>query len=82
MMQLDNVRHRIIHDEKFPTPDDKYHACEQYGILQSLKNLRTFPWIDERVIDGRLELHGWYYDLTQGQLHVFEEDKKEFQRIL
>jgi carbonic anhydrase len=81
MMQLDGVKNKIIHDGKFSTPEERCHACEQYGVLQSLQNLRTFPWINERVIDGRLMLHGWYYDLTQAKLYAFEDNKEGFQQI-
>ncbi len=54
-------------------------ACEQRAILVSLKNLATFPWIAQRVADKKLALHGWYFDIAQGQLlgyntktHTFE----------
>jgi carbonic anhydrase len=34
----------------------------------SLKNLLTYPYIEERVKDGRLQIHGMYYDLGKGIL--------------
>jgi carbonic anhydrase len=43
-------------------------ACEQAAILLSLENLLTFPWIAQRVKKGTLFLHGWYFDLSQGEL--------------
>lgn len=43
-------------------------ACEQAAILTSLQNLLTFPWIEERVVEGHLQLHGWYFDLVRGGL--------------
>lgn len=43
-------------------------ACEQRAILVSLDNLMTFPWVQERVKNGELALHGWYFDIEHGQL--------------
>jgi carbonic anhydrase len=59
----------------------KNRACEQAAILISLENLLTFPWIDERVKDGRLLLHGWYFDISVGQLHSYCPDKQAFVQL-
>ena len=33
--------------------------CELAAIDVSLANLMTFPWVEARVQDGSLQLHGW-----------------------
>jgi carbonic anhydrase len=38
--------------------------CEKESINNSLNNLLTFPWIKQAVDEGRLQLHGWYYDFV------------------
>jgi carbonic anhydrase len=38
-------------------------ACEQAAIRISLQNLLSFQWVKERVHAGRLNLHGWYFDM-------------------
>jgi len=43
-------------------------ACEQAAIRVSLKNLLTFPWVRERVQRQQLWLHGWYFDMDNGEL--------------
>lgn len=48
--------------------------CEREAIKVSLANLMTFPWIAERVKDGALEVHGWYFDLANGALLRLEDD--------
>lgn len=61
------VREKVL--ENFGEVTDKScTACEMAGILHSLDNLMTFPWIAERVADGRLDLHGWYFDMESGTL--------------
>lgn len=51
-----------------PPGEARQRACEHESIKVSLGNLATFPWIRDRVDAGRLQLHGWYYDLADARL--------------
>ena len=53
-------------------PEEQARACEKEAILVSLRNLLTFPWVKERVASGRLSLHGWYYNISTGQLKYYD----------
>ena len=61
------------------TDDVKARACEQSAVLVSLENLMTFPFIRQRVGDGRLRLHGWYFDISSGQLLAFNPKQQKFE---
>lgn len=54
------------------TPDPQ-HALELETVKVSLANLRTFPFIADREKTGMLELHGAYFGIAEGQLHVLDE---------
>lgn len=51
-------------------PAAAQRRCEQEAVKTSLANLMTFPWVAERVREGKLELHGWYFDLETASLFV------------
>lgn len=51
---------------------------ELEGVRLSLRNLMDFPWIRERVSGGRLKLHGTYFAISDGVLHVLDEATGEF----
>ena len=51
-------------------PAAAQRCCEQEAVKISLGNLMTFPWVAERVRDGKLELHGWYFDLETASLFL------------
>lgn len=53
--------------------DDPQHALELETVKVSLANLRTFPFIVEREEAGQLKLHGAYFGIAEGQLHVLDE---------
>src|SRR3546814_8232455 len=42
--------------------------AERAAVTGSLHNLLTYPWISERVEQGTLALHGWWFDLETGDL--------------
>jgi carbonic anhydrase len=46
---------------------------ELEGVRLSLRNLRSFPWVREREQAGRLKLHGAYFAISDGILHVCDE---------
>jgi carbonic anhydrase len=57
---------------------EDFRAMELEGVRVSLANLRTFPWVRERELDGRLKLHGAYFAIADGVLHLLDEAKGEF----
>ena len=51
---------------------------ELEGVRLSLRNLMGFPWVRERVESGRLTLHGAYFAIADGVLHVLDEATGQF----
>ncbi len=68
---------------ELPEKDAKLQqrAAEQGAILLSLENLRTFPWINQRIAEGTLSLHGWYFDLNAGELFEYRPCTGLFQKF-
>jgi carbonic anhydrase len=62
------AREQIEQEHAEASSEVRHRACEQQAILVSLDNLMTFSWIRERVEQGRLALHGWYFDIERGEL--------------
>ncbi|GMJ12901.1 A. THALIANA BETA CARBONIC ANHYDRASE 5, beta carbonic anhydrase 5 [Hibiscus trionum] len=50
--------------------------CEKESINNSLLNLLTYPWIEERVKKGVLSLHGGYYDFVDCTFEKWTLDYK------
>ncbi len=49
-------------------------AMEQAGVKVSLANLRTFPCVAELESQGRLKLRGAFFAISDGILHLLDED--------
>lgn len=56
-------------------------ACEQQSILGSLNNLMSFPWIRDAVEQGKLTLHGWYFDIEHGELLGYNSTSNQFEAL-
>jgi carbonic anhydrase len=55
--------------------------AEQETVAISLANLMTFPWVRERVMDRRVSLHGWYFDVENGELLRLDSRTNTFQKV-
>ena len=75
---LTPVRDRIRADH--PVLDRAaFRAMEHEGVRVSLRNLRTFPWVREREDAGNLKLHGAFFAISDGVLHLLDEATGAFQ---
>nr|WP_315255049.1 carbonic anhydrase [uncultured Duganella sp.] len=68
------VKRELAHRESA----EQHHACELASILQSLDNLLTYPWLKRRVDEGKLKIHGWYFDLESGALMAYSARQQQF----
>lgn len=60
-------------------PEVQIKACEQRAILESLANLMTFSCVRKGIEEGTLSLHGWYFDISAGDLLCYSTDTGAFE---
>lgn len=75
-MEIVRERHNIDGD----TPlDPKYlnEAIEE-NVLQQVQHLRTHPVVAAKLATGKLEIHGWVYDIKSGNIRCCGRDSIEF----
>ena len=81
MRMVESVRKSVINELPDATVEEQIRECEKRAILVSLENLMTFSWIKEKVDSAQLTLHGWYFDIAQGQLLSFNKQSKRFEDL-
>jgi carbonic anhydrase len=72
------ARERVLAELPAKSAPLQERACEQASILVSLENLMTYPWIEQRVTARRVHLHGWYFDIAQGDLLCYNPARNAF----
>lgn len=75
------ARARVMRTMPDATTDQCARACEKEAIAVSIDNLMSFPWIQTPVDDGRLYLHGWYFELESGTLSVLDQASRLFSEV-
>jgi len=74
---LDEARDAVLakHEKVDATA---FVEMELRAVQVSLQNLRTFPWVAERVAAGKLALHGCHFSINDGKLYVLDEAEGVF----
>jgi carbonic anhydrase len=56
----------------------RHQALSHANILVQLDNLKTHTYINQALAEGRLAIHGWYYDILSGHIERFDEGASKF----
>ena len=67
------VREAGIEDE-----EERLHRLEKEGVIVSLENLMTFPFVRRAVEEEALQIHGLWTDIGAGDLEWFDPEAGEF----
>ncbi len=63
-------------------PDDGLHAelasLIRGNVVAQLLNLKAQPSVSRAMMEGRLAVHGWYYEILSGRIERFDEDARRF----
>ncbi|MCW1383501.1 carbonic anhydrase [Novosphingobium sp. KCTC 2891] len=77
---LDAAREPVAH-EHGTTGRVAERAMEQAAVKVSLQNLRTFPCVRSKERAGQLKLRGAFFAISDGLLHVLDEDTGDFSPV-
>lgn len=61
--------------------DDQACACSRRALVSSLDNLLTYPWVAEKYDRNKLQIHGWYFNLSEGDLQRYNKDTDSFESL-
>ncbi|MGH8526999.1 MAG: carbonic anhydrase [Gammaproteobacteria bacterium] len=76
----------IAYEARASVQERYAHASLEEQLIQlehelvrlSLRNLMSFDWIRSRLERRALALHGWYFGIASGVLHVMDAETGEF----
>lgn len=77
----DEARRRTLIIARDRPIEMQLRILEQEAIKTSLANLLTFPWIEDRVVDGRLRLHGWSFAIKEGEIRAYLPELDAFEPL-
>lgn len=74
---LDRVQRAELIDHQLPLVEQ----LSQVNVLQQLDHLRTYKLVREREEQGEVFLHGWWFDVSTGELFAFDTERGGFVRL-
>lgn len=62
-----------------PNPKlSKHNQVSQWNVLLQLEHLKTYPSVKKRMQEGKLALHGWWFDIASADVYVYNPNIKRF----
>jgi carbonic anhydrase len=74
---------KVAHNHRQPLNPADGESAELAALLRGnvvaqMKNLSGYPTVAKAVSEGRLTVHGWYFDILTGQIERYDEKRKKF----
>ncbi|UXN71498.1 carbonic anhydrase [Devosia neptuniae] len=69
MSMLGGLPDQIVQNELM-TPAERQTALERISIRNSIRNLRTFPYVAALEAEGKIAVHGAWFDISTGELWI------------
>ncbi|WP_217145206.1 carbonic anhydrase [Streptomyces sp. AC627_RSS907] len=79
------VREWLAHAADEPKPcdpaDPTVAEAVQHHVLAQVLRLRSYPCVERRLTEGRLRIHGWYYEVHTGVVFEHHADTDAFETL-
>jgi carbonic anhydrase len=59
-------------------PNEKLQCIAEQNVVVQMNNLKTHPSVAARLEQGKLSVHGWYYDIKTGEVTIYEKPRRKF----
>ena len=57
---------------------DELNSVTQENVLLQIRRLEQYPEISKRLATGDIEIHGWVYEIGDGTIKCFKQEKQAF----
>ena len=81
MSLLNTARTQVLRERAEASIESEQKALEHASVRQSIENLTSFPFIKERLANGRLRLRGAYFDISDGKLLALDPESDRFEPL-
>jgi carbonic anhydrase len=76
---LETMRSQYIHLTKMA---ERMDAAAAENVLFALENLHSYPCVQDRLMDGTLRLHGWFFQIATAELFAYDPELLQFQPLV
>ena len=81
MSILTPARDKVLREHGDASDEIRQRALELAGVVQSIENLHSFPFVAQAVSGGELRLHGAYFGIATGELALLDSASGKFNPV-
>jgi len=69
--------------EVHTNPDiNLFESTEKNNVVSSLRRLMSYPYIQERLINKKIDIEGWWYNIGTGAVEVYNPASNKFEAVI
>ncbi len=74
----DIIRSQYTH---ITDPEHRKNAAAEENVLFALENLHSYYCVQDRLMDGSLRLHGWFFKIATAELFAYNPEARQFKPL-
>ncbi len=71
---LDRLRAGVTLDRNLT----ELNQLSQVNVLLQMEHVLTYPLVQQRMKEGKLALHGWWFDIAKADVYAYESPQQKF----
>ncbi len=61
--------------------EERLEITAEENVLIQIENLRTYPVVMKGLKDGRLHVHGWFFEIGTGTMYAYSPEKEQYEPV-
>ena len=66
----------------FHSLTERSNAAAEENVLFGLDNLHSYACVQNRLMDGSLRLHGWFFEIATAELFAYDPETRQFSPLI
>ena len=62
-------------------PEHRKNVAAEENVLFALENLHSYYCVQDRLMDGSLRLHGWFFKIATAELFAYNPEARQFKPL-
>jgi carbonic anhydrase len=56
----------------------EHNQVSQVNVLQQMEHIASYSFVKERLQQGQVRIHGWWFDIARADVYCYEQDQNQF----
>ena len=66
----------------FHSANERANAAAEENVLFGLDNLHSYACVQNRLMDGSLRLHGWFFEIATAEMFAYNPETRHFSPLI